>query len=96
MINGNAKAFIEELFYQDHCAVFKNTKYYFNACQCKFDKNHKVVSAVLEIYNLSDHSLFFSAEYDNCSKCIEAFENAPIFNGKTFWQVEKDIEWVDC
>jgi hypothetical protein len=50
----------------------------------------------LEIYNLSDHSLFFSAEYDNCSKCIEAFENAPIFDGKTFWHVEKDIEWVDC
>ena len=26
---------------------------------------------------------------------VAEFENARIFNGKTFWEVEKDIEWVD-
>ena len=24
------------------------------------------------------------------------FENAAVFEGKTFWQVEQEIEWVDC
>lgn len=26
---------------------------------------------------------------------IKVFENAPIFEGKTFWDVEKEIEWLD-
>lgn len=27
---------------------------------------------------------------------MEVFQNTPFFNGKTFWEAEKDIEWVDC
>ncbi len=27
---------------------------------------------------------------------VNAFLNAPIFDGKTFYEVEKDIIWVDC
>lgn len=26
----------------------------------------------------------------------ESFQNAPIFDGKTFWEVEAEIEWIDC
>ena len=26
---------------------------------------------------------------------LEAFEKAPIWNGKTFWEAETDMEWVD-
>lgn len=96
MINGNATEFIEELEYQDHYAIFQNEKYYFNGCQCKFDENNKVVSATLEIYNLNDNSVVFSTEQRNCGKCIEEFEKTSIFGGKTFWQVEQEIEWVDC
>ena len=25
----------------------------------------------------------------------EEFLKQPIFDGKTFWEIEKDIEWVD-
>ena len=28
-------------------------------------------------------------------KCLEAFLDAPIFDGKTFWEAESEIEWVD-
>ena len=27
---------------------------------------------------------------------IEAFFNAPIFEGKTFWEIQEETEWVDC
>ena len=30
------------------------------------------------------------------SEWQEEFQKAAIFNGKTFRQVERDIEWVDC
>ena len=28
-------------------------------------------------------------------ECHEAFLAAPMFGGKTFWEAEQDIEWVD-
>lgn len=28
--------------------------------------------------------------------CYNEFTNAKIFEGKTFWEVEKEIELVDC
>ena len=36
-------------------------------------------------------------EYDGktIEECHEAFLGAPIFDGKTFWDAEQDIEWVD-
>ena len=27
---------------------------------------------------------------------VAEFEKAEIFDNKTFWEVEKDMEWVDC
>lgn len=36
-------------------------------------------------------------EYDGLDSydCMHAFEKAPIFDGKTFWEVESEIEWID-
>ena len=28
-------------------------------------------------------------------ECLDVFQKAPIFDGKTFWDAEKDIEWTD-
>ena len=28
-------------------------------------------------------------------ECLQAFESQPFFNGKCFWDVEKNIEWLD-
>ena len=30
----------------------------------------------------------------NCD--IEEFCNAKIFDGKSFWEIEPEVEWVDC
>ncbi len=32
---------------------------------------------------------------DKYSYPVEKFLQAPIFDGKTFWEVEQEIEWVD-
>lgn len=96
MINGNPRRFIEELAYQDHCISLKDKKIYFNACQCKFDTSNKPISCSLEVYNLTDNNLLFSTEQANQTECIKELEKAKIFDGKTFWQVEKDMQWIDC
>ena len=37
----------------------------------------------------------YDFEGTSIPECIAAFENAPIWDGKTFWQAEQEMEWVD-
>lgn len=96
MINGNAFEFIDELTYQDHYAIYNGVKFFFNGCQCKYDKNGNITDVTLEVYNLLTNETVYSTTQNSTTKCIDEFEKAKIFNGKSFWEAEKDIEWVDC
>ena len=37
----------------------------------------------------------YDFEGTSIPECIAAFENAPIWDGKTFWQAEQEMKWVD-
>lgn len=39
-----------------------------------------------------DH--LWSTEAGTMRECFERFLEAPIFDGKTFWQVESELEWI--
>ena len=96
MIDGNAKDFIDKLSYEDHYVIYDGKKFFFNGCQVTKDEKGKIIKVVLEIYNLTCNSTIFSTSRLSISDCITDFENAKIWNGKTFWEVEKDMQWVDC
>lgn len=34
-------------------------------------------------------------EENTCLECLNKFINDPIFDGKTFQEIEQEIEWVD-
>ena len=34
--------------------------------------------------------------YDKRNEVVEAFLTAPLWEDKSFWDVEQEIEWVDC
>lgn len=95
MIDGNVNEFIDKLYYEDHYVIYNGYKYFFNGCQTKKDIHGKIKTVTLEIYNLSMSKTFFSVTKQSAIDCIEAFEEAPIWNGKTFWEVESNMQWVD-
>ena len=53
---------------------------------------------MLELYMLEPAESNFErrAISENESYPVSEFENARIFKDKTFWQVEQEIQWVDC
>jgi len=95
MIDGKANDFIEELYYEDHYVIYNGEKFFFNGCQTITDKNMNVRLVRLEIYNLSKDVTVFSVTKPTEAECIEAMENAPIWDGKTFWEVENEFKWTD-
>jgi hypothetical protein len=47
------------------------------------------------VYNISTNETIFSVVKASASECVEAFEDSAIWNGKSFWEVETDMTWVD-
>ncbi len=92
MINGDVKEFIDGLYYGDE------RFFMFKGCKCFLQGYYVEGKPMLEMYVLepADSNFKWQAISDNESYPVSEFESANIFNGKTFWQVEQEIEWVDC
>lgn len=95
MIDGNVNDFIDKLYYEDHYVVYHGEKFYFNGCCTKKDDTGKILSVRLEVYNLTRDTTVFSTTMSSAAECITELENALIWNGKTFWEVEGEMQWVD-
>ena len=93
MINGNAGEFIDRIYTcQDTVFVYNGIKYWFQGYMPDDNSVH------MEVFQTEPAADGYIWVYDGCciSEGQEAFQEAPIFNGKTFWNVESEIEWVDC
>lgn len=93
MIDGKVSEFINKLYYEDHYVLYNGKKYFFNGCQSKKDTDGKVISVRLEIYDISNDTILFSATKASATECMEAFEESPIWDGKTFWDIESQMQW---
>ena len=92
MINGNAQEFIAGLYYGDERFFLYNGRKYF--IQGYYENGNPV----LELYVLepADSDFRWRSVSTDDSYPVAEFEKAEIFDNKTFWEVEKDMEWVDC
>ena len=92
MINGDAGNFIDRIYTcQDTVFIYGGKKYWFQGYMLNSNTIH------MEVFQVEPSKEDYIWEYNgnSISEGQEAFQNAPIFNGKTFWEVEKDIEWTE-
>ena len=92
MINGNAHAFVEGLHYGDERFFLYNGMKYFIQGYYENDKP----MLVLYILDPADNDFKWQVVSDNDDYPVSEFENAKIWDGKSFWEAEKDMTWVDC
>ncbi len=91
MINGNPYEFINTIYTcQDIIFAYQNIQYWFQGYMTD-DSVH------MEVFQYKPAQDGYIWEYngDSISEGQEAFQRALIFNGKTFWEAEKEIEWID-
>jgi len=100
MKQGNTREFLETIAAQDAYVHYKGRFFFVNGCCVDWDrKTKKVIWARLEMYELeSDHG---KAIADVCSitkptvqEVVDEFTRIPLIDGKTFWELENDLEWV--
>jgi len=94
MINGDPNDFIESVYNcQDIAFIYKKEKYWFQGYTVK-DGTWGVHMECYKVGAPADEDVW-RYEGLSLSEGQQSFQTAPIFDGKTFWEVEKEIEWVD-
>ena len=91
MINGNIDEFVEKLLDGEEVIYVYHGKKYFS-----------------QGYNLDDGTYYFELQQWEPTASVlwsvqgldrpaglDAFLKEPLFDGKTFWECEKEMEWVD-
>ena len=93
MINGSTNEFVNRISTcQDTVFIYKGRKYWFQECMPNENTVH------MEIVQTDPDAENYVWEYNGSSikEGQKAFQTAPIFDGKTFWEVEQEMEWADC
>lgn len=95
MKGGNVNRFIEQTTYEECAVIFKGTKYFFHGLI--FNKEKNEYSYVIDIWDNKGYykKTLFDKTAPTIEKCLEIALNEPIFDGKTFWEAESNMEWVE-
>lgn len=110
MKNGNTEQFLDtgwmneaEIYYHDFiywCEGFvdENGKWHFSIRKWKVITNdHRTyVNAYDQNGNLIGYDDSFKIEAFDEGTLRETFLKSPVFDGKTFWEVEKNLEWLEA
>lgn len=94
MKDGNVNEFLDKILYQEEAVMFHGQKYFFNP---GYMENEKIYDLQIEIWDEHDQfikQVFYSkgqTQNDNLNKFLET----PIWDGKTFWQAESEMTWID-
>ena len=92
MIDGNPNRFLEVIASgQDITYKFKGDIYWYQG----YNKGDKFRMEIYRYIPLQETGFTWECERDTYLDCYNEFIKAPIFDGKTFWEVEQEIEWVD-
>ena len=95
MKGGNVNKFIDQTTFEECAVIYKGIKYFFHGLI--FDKEKKEYSYVIDVWdkNGNHEKTVFNKTAPTSEKCLELAQNEPIFDGKTFWEAEADMEWVE-
>ena len=91
MINGNVNEFIDGLYYGDErIFMYKGQKFFVQG----FSENG-YSTIYLARWEPPCDDYIWVGKHPYGAYDVEAFLAAPIWDGRTFWEAEKEMEWVD-
>ena len=75
--------------------IYRGGKYFFHGLI--FDKEKNEYSYINDIWDKNGNfaRTVFNQKAVSAEKCMELAQNKPIFDGKSFWEAESEMEWVE-
>ena len=93
MINGNVNEFIENLYYGSEMNFAYADKQYFIQGWMEQGLFTLELCQTIPLTTNEGYCVWKDAT-DSSQVCVNNFLNAKIFDGKTFWEVEQEIDWL--
>lgn len=110
MINANLEQFLDNGWYMEATLYLNGYTYWLEGCWTfeKPDKFHYFIYKYRSIMidethtkrlivdgDVAEYQELFNEYFDSEEQAKKVFFSLPIFEGKTFWEVEKEIAWYD-
>ena len=95
MKNGNVNAFVDKTTIEECAVMYGGVKYFFHGLL--FDSESKTYSFTIDIWDENGDYVktVFDKTATSASECMELAFAEPIFDGKSFWEAETEMEWVE-
>lgn len=91
---GNVNEFLEKITYQEEAVLYRGRKYFFNPTG-----NESEGQARLDIERWTDKNLWerdiLHIEAPTHAECVKRMTAAPVWDGRTFWEVETEMNWTE-
>ena len=100
MINGDTNEFLDGILWGQECWLKYNGNVHFIQGWTTDDGKYHLVHEFYEIHGdpanwTYDANRNWEAVDEDNEICVKAFLEAPIWDGKKFWQAESEIEWME-
>lgn len=100
MIDGNVNEFVDNLYYGSEMYFIYNNKKYFIQGWVRDSIHYLVLDYDYETEpydpnNPDCNKYIWEYASPNSSECVQAFLDAPLWDDKTFYDVENEITWTD-
>lgn len=95
MHGGDVNEFLDKVVYNEVAVSYKDWKYLFYGVV--YDKATGLYSFMIDRTN-ADKSvieIIYDKTAPTAEQCMEEFLRTPIIEGKTFWELEKDMTWIE-
>lgn len=97
MKDGNVYEFLDHSSYEEVAVEYGGYKFFFYGL--RRDPITNLYSFTIERYELGFNGAYIDTVYDKQApskkECMEQFYYSPLFDGKTFWELEKDMTWIE-
>lgn len=92
MINGSVSEFVDHIHYGDELVfLFRNQKFFLQG----FLEEDGRYALYLDRWDPPSNTYIWTGRGDTHGYPVDDFLAAAIWDGKSFWDVEAEIEWVD-
>ena len=93
MINGNTSEFVDHIHYGDELVfLFRGQKFFLQG----FRNNSGRYTLYLDRWDPPSDDYIWIGTGDDREYPVDDFLEARIWAGKSFWEVEREIEWLDA
>ena len=94
MKNAETRDFLEEMQHGEGFVRYRGKDYFIHGCMVKQGQVDKTLSFFMDVYDMATRAYIWKTEKKTPEEAMDAFLSEPLIDGKTFWELESELEWV--